>query len=296
MFKDIVVGISNTPSDDHALKAAVYFAKRFEANLYPVHVAGMEQGWGSIETLEASGELRKIESELTESLRPYWAEVSEVDVLVEAGVPQIGILRQARRVRADLIIMGAHTNQDEVRRSQMWGMAGSTLEHVSQRARCPVMIVHEGVRLGDPLFGKILVATDFSEHARCAVAYGSQLARHYNSEMTLMHVVKASGGMTPVEVKVALQQEYGEKLAGISTCEYTGTCGDPAVEIWKMVDKVQADLAILAHHSKEIDPERAFLGSTVAYVALNSSCPTMSVNHHFDLRCGMHYDQHGGSE
>jgi hypothetical protein len=28
-------------------------------------------------------------------------------------------------------------------------------------------------------------------------------------------------------------------------------------------------------------------------VALNSGCPTMSVNKHFDLRCGLMYDQTG---
>jgi hypothetical protein len=65
------------------------------------------------------------------------------------------------------------------------------------------------------------------------------------------------------------------------------------MEILKKAQQGNVDLVIMAHHSKEQDPEKAFLGSTVVQVALNATCPTMSVNHHFDLRCGLMYDQTG---
>ena len=35
----------------------------------------------------------------------------------------------------------------------------------------------------------------------------------------------------------------------------------------------------MAHHTREIDPEEAELGSTVEQVVLRSSCPVASVNH-----------------
>jgi hypothetical protein len=65
------------------------------------------------------------------------------------------------------------------------------------------------------------------------------------------------------------------------------------MEILRTARQGDADLLIMAHHSKERDPEKAFLGSTVTQVALNAPCPTMSVNRHFDLRCGLMYDQSG---
>ncbi len=34
----------------------------------------------------------------------------------------------------------------------------------------------------------------------------------------------------------------------------------------------------MAHHTREIDPEQAMLGSTVEQVVLRSSCPVASVN------------------
>lgn len=65
------------------------------------------------------------------------------------------------------------------------------------------------------------------------------------------------------------------------------------MEILNKAKQIGADLIIMAHHSKADDPEEAFLGSTVVQVSVNAPCPTMSVNRHFDLRCGLMYDQTG---
>ncbi len=55
--------------------------------------------------------------------------------------------------------------------------------------------------------------------------------------------------------------------------------GIPYVEILKFARDRQADLIVMAHHTREIDPEEAELGSTVEQVVLRSSCPVASVNH-----------------
>jgi nucleotide-binding universal stress UspA family protein len=55
--------------------------------------------------------------------------------------------------------------------------------------------------------------------------------------------------------------------------------GTPYVEILKYSRDKQADLIVMAHHTREIDPEKAVLGSTVEQVVLRSACPVASVNH-----------------
>jgi nucleotide-binding universal stress UspA family protein len=35
----------------------------------------------------------------------------------------------------------------------------------------------------------------------------------------------------------------------------------------------------MAHHTRDIDPEQALLGSTVEQVVLRAACPVASVNH-----------------
>ena len=295
MFKDIIVGVTPTGVDACAVEAAVNFAKKFESKLYLVHVAGMEQGWGSIETLEASGETARLEARIREMYAPLLTELPNASVQVVAGIPHSELLRLARKKDTDLVVMGPHTKEYEEKRAQMWGMAGSTLERVSQKARCPVMIVHQAVECKDPAFSNILVATDFSDQSECAVSYGGQMVRQYKARLTLMNVCETAMDSPEgrAEIKERLHNEYGDRLQGIEECVYEGCFGRPAMEILNKAKQIGADLIIMAHHSKADDPEEAFLGSTVVQVSVNAPCPTMSVNRHFDLRCGLMYDQTG---
>lgn len=297
MFKDIIAGVTLSGIDECAVQAAVEFARKFDAKLYLVHVAGMGQGWGSMEHLEASGETGKLEEKIREMYGPLVSDLPGSQLLVLAGIPHNELLRCARSKNADLIIMGPHTKEYEEKRSKMWGMAGSTLERVSQRAKCPVMIVHRDVTCKDPLFENILVATDFSEQSECAVSYGGQMARQYKANLTLMHVLDdgGSGGLGVDSARSRMKEVYEGRLDGITGCQFETCLGEPPMEILRQARKDRADLIIMAHHSKEKDPEKAFLGSTVTQVALNASCPTMSVNRHFDLRCGLMYDQTGAA-
>ena len=295
MFKDIIVGVTPTGVDACAVEAAVNFARKFESNLYLVHVAGMEQGWGSIETLEASGETGRLEARIREMYASLLESVPNASVQVVAGIPHNELLRLARKKDTDLVVMGPHTKEYEEKRAQMWGMAGSTLERVSQKARCPVMIVHQAIECKDPAFCNILVATDFSDQSECAVSYGGQMARQYKAGLTVMNVsetaMDSSAGRAQIEER--LRGEYGDRLQGIEKCGFAGRFGRPAMEILNMAKQQGCDLIIMAHHSKADDPEEAFLGSTVVQVSVNAPCPTMSVNRHFDLRCGLMYDQTG---
>jgi nucleotide-binding universal stress UspA family protein len=55
--------------------------------------------------------------------------------------------------------------------------------------------------------------------------------------------------------------------------------GIPYVEILKFAREKTGDLIVMAHHTRDIDPEKAVLGSTVEQVVLRSACPVASVNH-----------------
>jgi nucleotide-binding universal stress UspA family protein len=298
MFKDIVLAVTPSSICESAAEKAFEFASRFDSKLYLLHVCGMEQGWGAIETLEASGAAKRIEENMKEYYKERLCKLPHCEVMVVAGIPHNEILRVARKKNADLVIMGPHTKEHAEKRSKMWGMAGSTLERVSQKARCPVMIVTKEAP-GPMDFKNIVAATDFSEQAECAVAYAGQMARHYKAKLTVFNVLEpgealpSENGDRTVPMRERLQSEYGPRLVGVNDCSYECVVGDPPMEILDMTQKQHADLLIMAHHSKETDPEKAFLGSTVTKVALNSSCPTMSVNRHFDLRCGLMYDQTG---
>lgn len=305
MFKDILLAITPSELCDCAADAAFHFAQRFESKLVITHVCGMVQGWGEMEFLESSGEVGKIKASVEDYYKDKLKGLDNYEIKVVPGVPHAEVLRIARRMNADLIVMGPHTKEYAERRSRMWGMAGSTLEQVSQKSRCPIMIVAKSTPYGEHNFMNIVAATDFSEQADCAVYYGGQIARHYKAGLTVFHCVDMNGGSGRLhlsqeeisrsikEAKERLEARYGEKLRGIPNCTFEAWEGVPAMEILKLARMREADLILMAHHTRESDPEKAFLGSTVVQVALNATCPTMSVNRHFDLRCGLMYDQSG---
>jgi len=304
MFKDIILAVTPSNVCNYAADAAFAFAKKHESNLAMIHVCGLpSHGWGAIEHMMPSGEVDKIKADVEKHYANYLAGSENCQVTVVPGIPHAEILRLARKRNADLIVMGCCTNDDPARRSKMWGVAGSNIERVSQKARCPVMIVAREVQKDRMQFDNIVVATDFSFQAECAVGYGGQLARQYKAALHVFNVLDvAHGHDTPsqevIEEGIALakgrmEKEFGPRLEGIREVSFECWEGVPSMEILKYARMKHADLILMAHHSKEKDPEEAYLGSTVAQVALNANCPTISINRHFDLRCGMFYDQSG---
>ncbi len=296
MFKDIILCATQSEASEAAANAAFTFTRKHEAKLVISHVCGLpSHGWGSIEHMIPSGEVQRIRKQIQDYYQDRVSELPNCYFEVIPGVPYSEILRLARKTNADLIVMGAHTKDfAEKRRSKTWGLTGSTLERVSQKARCPVMIVSRPVPEECLDFKNIVVATDFSYQAECAIYYAAQMARQYRARLHIFHVMEE--GMTEKiasheeieHVKKRMSEEYRERLQGVQDCSYETWEGTPSMEILKFARQKNADLIIMAHHSKEIDPEKAYLGSTVAQVALNASCPTMSVNRHFDLRCALY--------
>lgn len=302
MFKDIVLAIAPTDVCKSAADAAFAFAEKHEARLALIHVCGLPtHGWGSIEHLVPSGEVDRIKQSIQKEYGKLLTSHGNNEVHVVPGIAHSEVLRLARKNNADLIVMGSCSKDDLERRSRMWGVAGSNIERVSQKAKCPVMIVARPITKESLQFKNIVVATDFSHQAECAVGYGGQLARQYKAALHVFNVLDIPQGIEApsqeeieagiAESRARMNKEFTPRLEGID--EYTFECweGVPAMEILKYARLRNADLILMAHHSKEQDPEKAYLGSTVAQVALNASCPTISINRHFDLRCGMFYEQ-----
>ena len=296
MFKDIVLAATQSEESEAAADVAFTFARKHEAKLVIAHICGLPSpGWGGIEHMIPSGEVERIKKQIQDYYSDRVQDLPHCRFEVIPGVPHSEILRLARKANSDLIVMGSHTKEfAERKRSKTWGMEGSTLERVSQKARCPVLIVSRPVPEKNLDFQNIVVPTDFSYQAECAIYYASQMARQYTANMHIFHVMeeglsKKLASQEDIEqVKQRMADEYREKLKGLQNCTYEIWEGTPSMEILKFAREKSADLIIMAHHSKEVDPEQAALGSTVEQVALNASCPTMSVNRHFDLRCALY--------
>ena len=429
MFRKVLLVASPTKDCERAADMVFALAKQSNAELYIFHAYGIDSdGWGGIRHLLPSGK----SEEIKKGIAYYYQEkiekfgVQNYTIEVVAGMPYSEILRFARKKTADLIIMGPHEKETYEDLPKKWGMAGSSLEKVSQKARCPVMVVSnqvpkiwtkdavgerrdfqilvvddelivrdsikewledesytvdmaasgpealdklstqayhlmltdikmpgmdgvellkrahksfpdltvimmtayatvetaiEALKIGaldyllkpfDPeilvdkvfqvyqdfeatrsvkvTFSNIILATDFSERAQHAFDFASGMTRRYQAKLHIFHVVpvihdenvlildQANIENSIDDAKGRMKRKYGSELEGVVEYSFESWEGRPHVEILKFARWRNADLIIMAHHSKEIDPEKTLLGSNVVRVALSAACPTISIN------------------
>lgn len=140
MFRKIL--LATTPIDESKGAANLSFAlaRPSSSKLFVFHAYGLaEEGWSSIRYLLPSGKVDEVKKELTKHYEDELSQINDYQVEVVPGVPHDEILRFARKENVDLIVMGPH--KIDKNQPRIWGLTGSTLQKVSLRARCPVMIV-----------------------------------------------------------------------------------------------------------------------------------------------------------
>jgi len=115
-------------------------------------------------------------------------------------------------------------------------------------------------------FKRILVVSRMSRHCREAVHYGISLARRYDAELSILHVVHNPFGLEGWNVPiVSLEQEYQrifdevkadldriireEKAKGLPIRELIRK-GDPTEEVMQMVKEEKIDLLIFLAHEE----------------------------------------------
>jgi nucleotide-binding universal stress UspA family protein len=300
MFKKILFATTAAPSCDNAAKVAFDLELKWDARLIVLHVMGVpSRGFSSFVKDVRSGEFEQpdpdyiawVKEEMKNTYADLLAESRNSVLETSVGVPYREILRKARQEDVDLIIMGAHTRDEDVSAARYRSVVGSTMQKVAKAARCPVVIISRPCTTCWKLFSNIVVCTDFSKAAESAFRWGAKLARTVGAKLHIFHAVDiGNGGATPqtwqeqiegriAEARQRIDRSYIPKLAGYDNYDLEIWEGTPYVEILKFAREKQADLIVMAHHAREVDPEEAELGSTVEQVVLRASCPVASVNH-----------------
>jgi nucleotide-binding universal stress UspA family protein len=218
-------------------------------------------------------------------------EDSNADIVTAIGDPYREILRLARKEDVDMIIMGAHSREEDVGATKHRAVAGSTMRKVAKAARCAVVVVNRPCTTCWKLFSNIVIGTDFSKASESAFLWAYKLAREVGAKLHIFHSIDITAegltlptGQTAIEQRIKearkrIEQHLVPKLKGYDNYSIEVWEGIPYVEILKFARERQADLIVMAHHTREIDPEAAELGSTVEQVVLRAACPVASVTH-----------------
>lgn len=300
MFKKILFATTASPTCDNAAKVAFDLELKWDAELIVFHVLGIpSRGYSPFVTDVRTGEIMEpdpdyvewVKEEMKNTYDKLLADSENSRIEAAVGVPYREILRKARKENVDLIIMGAHTRQEDVGATRYRDIVGSTMQKVAKSARCPVVIINRPCTTCWKLFSNIVFGTDFSKAADYAYRWAYNLAKEVGAKLHLFHAcdinTSAAGvimGQAEIENKIQeakakMEARYISKMNGYDNYDIEVREGIPYIEILKLAREKTGDLIVMAHHTREIDPEKAALGSTVEQVVLRSACPVASVNH-----------------
>ncbi len=177
MFKKILFATTASPACDNAAKVAFDLELKWDAKLIVYHVLGVPtRGFSPFVTDVRTGETEQIDPDYADWVKEEMkntygdllkdSENSELEAVI--GVPHREILRKARQESVDLIVMGAHTRQEDIGAARYRSVVGSTMQKVAKGARCPVAIIARPCTTCWKLFSNIVIGTDFSKASNSA--------------------------------------------------------------------------------------------------------------------------------
>ncbi len=171
MFKRIIFATTGSPSCDDAARVAFDMAKRYEAELTVFHVIGLPSRGYSQEVKDfRTGEkihcdddyVDWVNEELKNTYDNQLEKYNNIHIKAISGVKHTEILRYARKIGADLIIMGVCEKSDEQANLVCASGVGKTLQLVAMSARAPVLVIGRPVASLWGGISNIVFCTDFS--------------------------------------------------------------------------------------------------------------------------------------
>lgn len=300
MFDNILFATTASPTCDAAANVAFDLAQKYNSKLDVFHVFGFPTRGYSPYVVDArtgdeessnSDYLAWVEEEMKNTYAKFLDSKNAIDLTAKVGIPATEILRKARQNDSDLIVMGAHSREEDVGATRYRGVVGSTMQKVAKKARCPVLIVARPCNTCFWYFSNIIFATDFSKAADSAFLFAFKVAKAIGCMLHIFHAVDVSATQIGKEksqqtieerideAKEKIESRYVSQMDDFENYTVSVMEGIPYVEILKFSRERSGDMIVMAHHTKEIDPELAELGSTVEQVVLRSACPVASVNH-----------------
>ncbi len=141
-FSTILVAVDFSDSSDNAFQMALSMAKSYSARLIVLHIINEPVDMRGfyvphISFAELESEIKEGAEKMMESFcNDHLADFDNYESLVVSGLPYEGIIDQAEKNSADLIVIGTHgrSGLDHV-------LFGSTAEKVVRKSHIPVLTV-----------------------------------------------------------------------------------------------------------------------------------------------------------
>ncbi|MBF0233536.1 MAG: universal stress protein [Desulfamplus sp.] len=298
MFKKILFATSATEASDHAARVAFNMAGTLKAHLNLFHVLGVPtRGFSQVVFDVKTKKEVSVDDEyiswVEEEVKNYYSNqladgVVDCSIKASVGFPHREILRQAREIEPDLIILGGTTGSDED--SVYKSSTGSTLQRVAKAAPCPILVVNRSAASFWGGLSNIVFGTDFSKASDKAFDFALKIAMSLNCELHLFHALDISSthmgmSMSQDEIEQKIREAYRKirfkyvsRMKDRKNYSMDVWEGIPYVEIVKYSREKHADLIVMAHNSRKLDIDGSKIGSNMEQVIMRAGCPVISVN------------------
>jgi len=206
-----------------------------------------------------------VKQEIKQTYADMLMEGIHYNIRVVSGFPWEEILKLAREMKVDLVLMGPHSGRAvEKGVVRVAGKVGSTVEAVIQRERCPVMIVNFPVAQRKMDFKNILIPIDFSRSCECAVCFSVRFAKKFLSKIIVFHSRRR------------IEIFCNDYLSGIEHAYMIRGGSLPHLEILKCAEQQDVDAVVMGSHTKE-EKGKWYAGSAVERVGYRSKNPVIVI-------------------
>ena len=287
----ILVPVDFSAPSRQAFQAALQLAQRFGSRVAVAHVTRRNRPDSHIaaEQVGISFDTRRAgRTMLTEFIeREKCGDLQPTRIVVD-GVPFDEITKAAETWEADLLVIATHgyTGLKHV-------LLGSTTERVVRHAPCPVLVVRSREKRGVKIsfspdrVRSILVPVDFFKPSLDALQHALALARRYDAQLCLLHVV------APLHPDMLIDTTQSQRDARVAAHErltkladttkkvwpHTGRelrTGPPVTTITAMAKRTNADLIVMGTHGRT-GLKHALLGSVAERVVRQAPCSVLTV-------------------
>lgn len=274
-----------TDFSDEAQEALLYaqaFARAFKANLLALHVVpDFSPGLYNTATVVKGELLRRIafvkkeaEKKL-ENLKK--ARGISFETIVKEGNASKQIIKTAEEKKVDLIVMG-RKGMSAIEKL----FIGSVANQVLRNSSVPILLTKK--KSGEPRFKKILVPTDFSDQEEVERDYAWKLAKGFDSEIMLLHVLELHDyEFSPRvldkmldSVMNRLKKRKKKEKEDIKISEDAARAINASIGVVDYAETHKYDMIVISTcvHTKL---ERFFLGSTTEKVISYSEIPVFAI-------------------
>lgn len=304
-MKNILVPIDGSHPSHNALQHAIDIANVYNAELTIVNITNADAVLDSFDvfedmTDEKVKDLTKLVKDLTKLAKDKSGYVLEkameavpenlmVHTVQLVSTPEIGILSEAEKCDADLIVMGrrgSHSLSEQI--------LGSASTYVLAHAKCPVLLAHNEK---EGPYQRILVPADGSEESLKAVRYAVEFAKADGASVTVFHVAnmrdliaeetaldQKKHGLEDLTDRLRQSADRVFALCKAAVADHKGgvdihfvaNIGRPGPTILKKAEKDGSDLLIMGSRGRS-GLTSILLGSVSRYITTHSGLPVMIV-------------------